>query len=72
MCILGHHRYLGRAHPYRRNRVAFNGQLDRKPALERVSSLNFLKKTEECEEWVKTRIGPWNDKEDLVHTHGVK
>jgi hypothetical protein len=55
---LGHQHYLGRAHPYKRNWVAFNGQPNHKPALEKVYVEDFLRRVEEHEEWVRTRISP--------------
>ncbi|CAM6040066.1 unnamed protein product, partial [Sphagnum compactum] len=68
---LDHRRYLDRAHPYGRNQVAFNAQVDHRPAPIRVSATDFLKRAEEQEEWLRTRLADArNDKEDPVHMHG--
>jgi hypothetical protein len=69
---LKHQCYLGRAHPYGRSHVAFNGQPNRRCTPISVFVIDFPKGVEQCEEWILSITKAQNDKEDLVHTHGVK
>jgi len=69
----GHRHYLGRNHPYKRNRVAFNGLVEHRLAPIRVPPIDFLRKEEEREEWPNRKnMQVAKDKDDHVHVHGVK
>jgi hypothetical protein len=67
---LGHQWHLGRHHPYRRNCVAFDGQLQGRLAPTQVFIINFLRRAKERDEWLNRRMT--KDKDDHVHIHGVK
>jgi hypothetical protein len=71
---LGHRRYLVKGHPYRRDNVAFNGKMEIRSALPRVSTIDFLKRPKEWEAWLaRRRLHASEDRDqDPIHTHGVK
>jgi hypothetical protein len=52
----GHQRYLGRDHPYWRDRVSFNGQVEHRATPTRVSAIDFMKRAKERDEWLSKRI----------------
>jgi hypothetical protein len=64
--------FLARGHPYRRDPNAFNGQVEFRFAPPRVSIADFLQTTKEHETWLARRTHALEDREDHVHTHGVK
>jgi hypothetical protein len=71
---LGFRGYLARCHPYRRDNVAFNGQMEIIYAPPRVSTIDFLRKAEEREALLaRRRLHASKDKDqDPVHPHGMK
>ncbi len=52
----GHLHYLGRDHPYWRDCVSFNGQVEHIIAPTRVSIVDFMKREKEGEDWFSKRI----------------
>ncbi len=70
---LGHHHYLAKHHPYRRNWVNFNGLVEHRPTPIWVPLVDFPRRIEEKEEWLNRRkVRPAGDKDDHVHVYGVK
>lgn len=71
---LGHQHYLAKGHPYRRDIVTFNGQMDIRVASLKVSTIDFLRRVKEWEVWLaKRRLHASKDKYQYpFHTHGVK
>ncbi len=63
---------LAKGHPYKRDIDAFNGQVELKFAPPRVFATVFLWRVKEHEAWLARRTRALEDREDLVHTHGVK
>ncbi len=71
---LQHQCYLAKGHPYRRDNVAFNGQMEIRYAPPKVSTIDFLRMAEEWEVWLaRKKLHASEDRDqDPIHTHGVK
>ncbi len=51
----GHRQHLDRHHPYQRDCIAFNGQPKHISPPTRVCAVEFMRRVEECEEWLSRR-----------------
>lgn len=71
---IGHWHYLAKGHPYKRDNIAFNGQMENRSAPPKVSTINFLRRAEEQGAWLvrKRRHASKDRDQDPIHTHGVK
>jgi hypothetical protein len=69
---LGHYHYHAKGHPYRRDHDAFNRQVELKSTPPRVSAIIFLQMLEEREAWLARRFHTLKDRENPIHTRGVK
>jgi hypothetical protein len=69
---LRHWRYLAKGHSYMKDCVAFNGQTENMSGPPKVSATKFLRNVEECKAWLDRRSNASEDRNDLIHIHGVK